>query len=462
MQTMINILQQNWVNSLGWMLLHSLWQYALIAGICALLLFFAKSFSANFRYLMALGSLIIGTLINAITFYKYQQASAIITYKPSQQNAAVAFFTDNNSFNLVNIIDNAMTSLVVAWLLGFLIYSLKIFLDYRYCQHLKNQHLSPTPEKWQGIFAELAAKVGITSTIELRISTLTIAPCVIGHLKPVVLLPMGLLLGMTQAQIEVILLHELAHVRRHDYLLGLMQAILKTLFFFNPFLQWISNQLDKEREHACDDIAVTISQNPLLFANTLKEFAEMNIQQKTAMNITGKKLLLTRITRIFTKRENVTSAKSKFFAALLIICSSLAITTFVNAESNNPMDKIISIDIDQMPAQEVMNEANKKCGTHETILPATGNDKVTLNAEDIKCSEVMGMIKSFTDTSKEQQVSLQFSDTPLKTAIEKVNQQCGTAETVSEKNSNEKISLKFEEVSCSSIITMIKNFDKNK
>lgn len=460
MQTMINILQQNWVNSLGWMLLHSLWQYALIAGVCALLLFYAKSFSANFRYLMALGSLTIGTLINAVTFYKYQQASAIITYKPSQQNTAVAFFTDNNNFNLVNIIDNAMTSLVVAWLLGFLIYSLKIFLDYRYCQHLKNQHIAPTPEKWQSIFTELANKVGITSAIELRISTQSIVPCVIGHLKPVVLLPIGILLGMTQAQIEVILLHELAHVRRHDYLLGLIQSILKTLFFFNPFLQWISNQLDKEREHACDDIAVTISQNPLLFANTLKEFAEMNIQQKNAMSITGKKLLLTRITRLFSQHETDTRTRSKFFAALLIIISSLVVTTFVNAQSNNITDKIISIDIDQMPAQEAMNEVNKKCGTNETTSPVTGDDKVTLHVEDIQCSKVIDLIKSFTDTPKEQQISLQFSELPLKTAMEKVNQQCGTNETVSEKNSNEKISLKFEEVSCDSIITMVKNFDK--
>lgn len=461
MQTMMDFLQQDWINSLGWTLLHSLWQYALIAGVCALILFFAKPFSANFRYLIALSSLAIGTLISAITFYKYQQASIEIIIKPSQQNSAMQFFTENNGFNLVSFIDNFMNSVVIAWLFGFLIYSLKILLNYRYCQHLKNQHLSPTPEKWQSIFTELAAKVGITSAIELRISTLAIAPCVIGHLKPVVLLPMGLLLGMNQQQIEVILLHELAHVRRNDYLLGLMQAIIKTLFFFNPFLYWISHQIDKEREHACDDIAVRISQNPLLFANTLKEFAEMNINQKPAMNITGNKLLLTRITRLFTKQEHATSSKNSFLATLLIVFTSLIVTVCVNATPNNAADKIISIDIDQAPIQEVMAEANKKCGTNEQVVSSTNSDKITLHVEDIECSKVIGMIKSFAATSKEQQVSIKLDNLPLKEAMEKVNQKCGTSEVVSEKNSQEKVSFKFEEMSCESIMIMMKDFDGN-
>lgn len=461
MQTMMDFLQQDWINSLGWTLLHSLWQYALIATVCALILFFTKPFSANFRYLIALSSLAVGILISAITFYKYQQASIEIIIKPSQQNSAVQFFTENNGFNLVSFIENFMNSVVIAWLFGFLIYSLKIFLDYRYCQHLKNQHLSPTPEKWQRILTELAAKVGITSAIELRISTLTIAPCVIGHLKPVVLLPMGLLLGMNQQQIEVILLHELAHVRRNDYLLGLMQAIIKTLFFFNPFLHWISRQIDKEREHACDDIAVTISQNPLLFANTLKEFADMNINSKSAMNITGNKLLLTRVTRLFTKQEHTTNSKNSFLATLLILFTSLIVTVCVNATPNNAADKIISIDIDQAPIQEVMAEANKKCGTNEQVVSSTNSDKITLHVEDIECSKIMGMIKSFAATPKEQQVSIKFDNLSLKEAMAIVNQQCGTSETVSEENSQEKISFKFQEMSCETIMMMMKDFDKN-
>lgn len=394
MQTLTGILQQDWINSLGWTLLHSLWQYALIAIFCALLLFFTKAFSANARYLIALASLVIGALISTLTFYKYQQASEEIIMQPVQQSAAAQFFSENTTFSLVRLIDEHIDSIVIAWLCGFLVYGLKIFFDYRYCQQLKNYHLTPTPQKWQHLFAALAAKVGVSHKIELRISTLTVAPCVIGYLKPVVLLPVGLLLGMNQQQIEVILLHELAHARRNDYLVGLIQTLIKILFFFNPFLRWISNQMDIEREHACDDIAVAISQNPLLFANTLKEFADMNINQKLVMNISGKKLLLTRITRLFSNNEKVTTAKNSLLASILIFFTGLILTLCVNAAPENISDKKISLSITNIPVQDVLKEVNKKCSTNE-VLTANANESLTLVLEDISCKDTIKLLRDF-------------------------------------------------------------------
>lgn len=392
MRTIVSVLQQDWINSFGWTLLHSLWQYAIIAASCALLLLFTKHFSANTRYLVALGSLVLSALISVITFNNYQQASTEIIMRPVQQVAAMPFFAEKNLFSLVSFISDHINSLVVIWLCGFLVYSLKTFLDYRYCQHIKNQHISPIPEQWQSLFATLVAKVGVNQNIELRISTIAIAPCAIGYFKPVILLPISVLLGMNQQQIEMILLHELAHVRRQDYLVGLMQTIIKTLFFFNPFLRWISHQIDKEREHACDDIAVAISQDPLLFANTLKEFATMSINQRSAMNITGNKLLLTRITRLFNKNDQATKSRYSLVASLLIILCGVVVTVCANAKPEN--DKTISLNVTKVAVQDVMTEINKKCGTDEVLITKE-NGEVTLLLKDISCDAAIQLLKDF-------------------------------------------------------------------
>ncbi|MDR7091263.1 beta-lactamase regulating signal transducer with metallopeptidase domain [Cellvibrio fibrivorans] len=355
---------------------------------------FTKHFSANTRYLIALGSLILSALISAITFYNYQQASAEIIMRPVQPVAAIPFLAEKNLFSLVNFINEHINSLVIIWLCGFLVYSLKTLLDYRYCQLIKNQHITSTPEQWQSLFATLAAKVGVNPNIELRISTMAITPCVIGYFKPVILLPISVLMGMNQQQIEVILLHELAHARRQDYAIGLVQTIIKTLFFFNPFLHWISHKIDKEREHACDDIAVAISKDPLLFANTLKEFANMNINQRSAMNITGNKLLLTRITRLFNKKQRATKSRYSLVASLLIIFSSVVITVCAHAKPEN--EKTISLNVAEVAAQDVMREVNKKCGSNETLV-ANANEKVTLVLEDISCKQAIQLLKDFSE-----------------------------------------------------------------
>lgn len=402
MQTILHFLRQDWIHSLGWTLLHSLWQHALIATGCALVLVFTRRFSSHTHYWIAFGSLILATLISAVTFYQYQQASTQIILQAINHSTATSSFADKNLINFVQLINDHINHLVVIWLAGFLVYSLKTLLNYRYCQQLKNNHIIATPEQWQSMFTTLANKVGARTDVTLRISTRAVSPCVIGHFKPVVLLPLAVLTGMSQQQVEMILLHELAHVRRNDYLLGLLQTTIKILFFFNPFLRWISNQIDKEREHACDDIAVAISKNPILFANTLKEFATMQFNQKIAMNITGNKLLLNRITRLFDTRARATKSNYSLLASALILFSGLIITLCANA--NPTIDKKISLNVADVTVQEVLLEVNKKCGSNET-LSANANEKITLVLEDISCQQAIGLLKDFAEGAADAEES---------------------------------------------------------
>ncbi len=406
MEFFLELAKQDWIMSLGWTLIHSLWQYALIAVACWSLLFFARAHSANTRYLIATASLLIGAIANLITFIRYQNFSSEIVMRPESNKVIAAFFIADDSFNLVTLINQNLHILIAIWSIGFLFFAVKTIADYRYCQHIKNHCTTPTPEKWNNIFLSLAQQVGLKFQPELRISTLTIIPCVIGYLKPVVLIPASILLNMNQPQVEAILLHELAHVRRSDYLIGLLQAIVKTILFFNPFLWWLCQQMDREREYACDDIAVAINQNPMLFANTLKEFAEMSINQKTAMRITGNKLLLTRIVRLFKKDNRSAPLKRNMVSSLAIVFSSLTLALCLNATAENPQDKSISLDIKEIGVQDVLTEVNKKCGTNET-LSTSKNDQLTLVLDNIACKDAIKLLQDFAAESTDSNTSNQ-------------------------------------------------------
>ena len=148
-------------------------------------------------------------------------------------------------------------------------------------------------------------------------------------------MPIGLLAGISQAQVEIILLHELGHIRRNDYSIGLVQMLLKILFFFNPMALWISSVIDAERENACDDIAVDICKDALFFSKTLNEFAEMNKTPNLSMAMSDNKMhLLNRIQRQLQGRSNISRALEKLVASVvLLVCCAAA---SVYAQTNSP------------------------------------------------------------------------------------------------------------------------------
>lgn len=404
MTTIHEFMQQPWVFALGWAILHSLWQCALIAGGCALVLFSTRQYSANFRYFIALVAMLCCALASAVTFYRYMSLSSELAPLALDGALQTTNALHPAVFDPIALLNRYINTLVLLWILGFSGYTLKTLLAYRYCQQLKRAQLIATPERWQHIFSNLCQQVGITKSVELRFSELVSFPCVIGHLKPVVLMPAGLLLRMNQLQIEAILLHELGHVRRNDYVLSLMQAICKTLLFFNPFFLWISSQMDKEREHACDDIAVSVNQDPLLFANTLKEFADMNNNLKPALGIQGDKLLLNRITRLFAKPHKTASVKSTFLAMFLIIATGGVVSVCVNAQggsepatqvSEAASDKLVTLEMNNKPLADVMAEVNKQCGTAAAVEQDVQGELVSLRFEAESCDKVIPLIQSF-------------------------------------------------------------------
>lgn len=314
--------------ALGWTLLHSLWQCAAAAIALAVALKFIRPQAANKRYVALLLALVVCLASSIVTFTYYagaspQEAFRIIGIMPS----GVLVTATPESPPLASVVNQHLDQLVTLWLVGSCLFLLRYSINVYRCFHHKNHLSYRAPELWQKRVNNLAERLKLNQRVILKISHCLATPCVIGHLKPVILLPIGLLTRLPDDQIEAILLHEMAHIRRHDFLIGLIQQFCKSLYFFNlPFL-WICKQLDAERENACDDAAVACCGDPMLYARSLQQFSELSLQGEIAMAFNNQpKHLLARVKRIFDSQPHVTSTPQGFLSSLLslivLLCAS--------------------------------------------------------------------------------------------------------------------------------------------
>lgn len=221
--------------------------------------------------------------------------------------------------------------IVTIWLLGVVLLTLKFIGSLLYAQRMKHYRTAPLSEEWLERMRDLAAKIGVNpylrSSIELVESALTRVPLVIGSLKPVILLPVGMLSGLTTEQVEMVLAHELAHIARRDYLINILQSLLDIIFFFHPAMWWLSRVIRDEREHCCDDLAVTAFGNSNVLAHALvtlqDKIFESSFGLQPAMAATGRGegQLLRRIKRLMGLSTTRTRVSSGTVIACLLLCT---------------------------------------------------------------------------------------------------------------------------------------------
>src|SRR5262249_23956479 len=149
------------------------------------------------------------------------------------------------------------------WLLGVTLLSLRLLVQWRNARRLVTHGAQPACEPWLSVARRLSPAPGVRPPGRLPESTAVPNPAVIGLLPPVILLPATSLTGLLPGQLQMILAHELAHIRRHDFLVNLLQAAVETLLFYHPAVWWISSQVRIERENCCDDLAVSVCGSPL-------------------------------------------------------------------------------------------------------------------------------------------------------------------------------------------------------
>ncbi len=254
--------------AIGWALLHSLWQGAIISGALAAVL--AAVRSARIRYAAAGIAMLLmlgGFALTLATVIPQRSQASLARGATTLQTVKLAATASSRP-------TNAGLAPLVPWLAPFWIAGASLIYLRRAAscisvQRLRRRGVCSAPEQWQERLAELSRRLRVSRPVQLLESSLAEAPAVLGHFCPLILMPLGLLAGLPPSQVEAILLHELAHVRRHDYLLNIFQRLAEGLFFYHPAIWWISRIMRAERENCCDDFAVAISGDSHEYASAL-------------------------------------------------------------------------------------------------------------------------------------------------------------------------------------------------
>lgn len=306
MKSFFNLFSDALVSSFGWMLVHSLWQGALLVLITSIILHLFRKSPAAIRYnvgILALSAQVISSIVTFLYYYYNSTPKVLSTaFKNTAHNVA-DWKTLTYELSLTSKVQLWLTAhiqeLVICWLIGAAVLVVRFLGGWIYTEYLRHNARLVMNKEWRARFGVLTAKLKVYQSIELKESSKILTPMVIGTLQPVVLIPIGLLLGFPTAQIEAILAHELAHIRRHDYLVNMLQSFVEVVFFFHPALWWLSERVRVEREHCCDDLAIEACGDRLSLAHALVGIAEFKTNHSLAMAFASKKpLLLQRVKRV--------------------------------------------------------------------------------------------------------------------------------------------------------------------
>ncbi|MBO9562419.1 MAG: M48 family metalloprotease [Niastella sp.] len=365
-------LPDNVVRAICWTLIHSLWQGLILAALAGLLVIFTRKSVAAFRYnmLAVLFFIFMGvvtfTLIyelngsnagsNIVTFTPAAQTEQIVAQLPVVGNAGTVASTEEGYLTRFTGYFNQHASLFVAiWFLVFLAKAVKLMGGLVCVQRIKHYKTHTPGQYWTNRMQELSDALGVKISVRLLESELVKVPLVAGFLKPIILVPLGLMANMPAEQVEAILLHELAHIRRRDFLVNLAQSFAETLFFFNPAVLWLSALLREEREHCCDDMAIAVTQSKTGYINALVSFQEYQLENNVpyTMAFPGKKnQLLNRVKRIIDNSHKTLNMAEKSF---LVLCLSLI--GILSAVWAQPEEKKKPQTTKQEPAQQQAEKA---------------------------------------------------------------------------------------------------------
>ncbi|HEY5823443.1 MAG TPA: M56 family metallopeptidase [Cyclobacteriaceae bacterium] len=304
-------------------LVHSLWQGLAITLIIALFLKVFAVKSSSVKYFIKTGAFFLLFASSLVTFFILQPAREILS-DTSFSTFTIQSSTPDRSISylesIINYLQYNQQWIVLGWIIGTLLFSLRFAAGVAYLKYLR-VHALPVDENWNNILKNLSAKLGIDRVVQLCESVQVQTPMAMGYLKPIVLMPIGLMAGLSTQQVEVILIHELEHIRRHDYLINFIQSLGETIFFFNPFVWTLSASIRNERENCCDDAVLREGYDPKLYANTLYELEISRLQNtRLALALTGNKnQLLNRIKRIMEHSAKNQKGKEKFIPVVLLV-----------------------------------------------------------------------------------------------------------------------------------------------
>ncbi len=386
------------VERLGWMLVHSLWQLAVVVILTVVLLRFLRNRSAQIRYtvavamlaLMAIGPVVTWCLVDVVQVrlasstradersgagrqvapvmqrpvtteagsvgfedaktvavlagppaaesehVEFSARTSEVSIDAASETSASALMLDRKPISTVTPVRDSIEKiaraikphlpiLVGVWILGVLICSIRPIWGLWIQWRLRHTGLKIVPESIQSVLNALVKRLRLTRVVRIAESALVKVPVVVGYLNPIILLPASVITGLTSSQLEAVLAHELAHVRRHDWLINTLQVIAETLLFYHPAIWWLSSRIRQERELCCDDIALGLDVDKAVFARALLTLEEL--RQKAmipAMSATGGDLTA-RVQRLLIVPHATPAPVGGTIMGMLVVATSLVL-----------------------------------------------------------------------------------------------------------------------------------------
>jgi bla regulator protein blaR1 len=327
-------------HSMAWALLYSLWQGLLIYGSLFVLLKVLPNINSRVKYLLGMSAftgLFIWFTDTWISQYEKLKGAVVHIIDPGTRIntvtapaiTTVAVSPEQGPLwhHILPGLEQYFPVIMLLYTLGLAFMIARFMINVWQVRALRTQGTYTAGKEWDSFIAERQRTFGIGRQVKLLLSARVNVPMMMGVLKPIILLPVATINNLTTEQVEAILLHELAHIRRHDYLLNMLQTIGETILFFNPFVWLISSIIRKEREHCCDDMVVTNTGSPLPYAKALAILETNRLQDNNlALAATGNKnQLFHRIKRIMEMKKN----KLNYSQLTIILVAFIAITFMV-------------------------------------------------------------------------------------------------------------------------------------
>ncbi len=350
------------VEHVGWVLVHFIWQGVAIALALAAALQLTPAAQATLRYVFSCAALVVMLAATAVTGARLSigpqpvhpgpanpalirsspaapadrviaATGAAATRGPGARLDVSASWRDRLAGRLGPVVERSVPWLVLAWIVGVTVMTIRLAGGWWRTRALGVDGVSAAPRWAEDTLAMLCTRLRIERTVALVASVRVSVPVVLGHVQPVVVVPAAAFAGLSPAHLEAILAHELAHVRRHDYLVNLAQSVIETLLFYHPAVWWVSHQVRVAREHCCDDLAVRACGNRPGYIRALLDLEELRNPGGMLALGAADGSLLGRARRLLGQSESHAGApRLAASAVVLSVVCAVAVLSFVSVD----------------------------------------------------------------------------------------------------------------------------------
>ncbi|MFN2500892.1 MAG: M56 family metallopeptidase [Pyrinomonadaceae bacterium] len=366
------LLTSRLVADLGWTLLNSVWQIAVISGLLYAVLHLLRERSANLRYAVSVAALAAASILPIITFIqiagvrgvnrqpgdraetaieeKLRSDQRVAQPQPGVAVTAGSVLSSDDATQgsvlgdiraaIERRLPSAFPFAVSLWVLGLLFYSFCMAGGLWQLHGYKTCGIATAEEPWQRRFADLCDGLDVTSKVRLVSSAVIETPIAVGFLRPMIIVPASVFLQISPRELETIIAHELIHIRRHDPLVNAVQSVIETLFFYHPGIWWISSQIRREREFAADAAVLKFFDGShATYANALANLEEIRLMANQQMPLAATAAnggnLMQRIQRILNVKTEARGANSAWTAGLTFMLTSAVLLAVFSFNSSN-------------------------------------------------------------------------------------------------------------------------------